>query len=555
MPLLKEQWYELLKKSEEVEVMARKFLLTAAAALLAWSCGGDDKKAEDLSTQAPDQMAAEVADDIQGEVAQEVALPGDALPEAVAPEIVEETLEEVTPDVPEEKFYCLGEQVEATQHFDLDGLDGPVEIVMDNWGVPHVYATTEHDAFYGQGFATARYRFIQMHVMRSIPSGLYSAAPIGAAADLSNDVYMRTLNLRGVSEEVWTEIEANDPEVKAMLEAFAAGVNTYIAAVNDGKAPQPIEWTLAGEIPPWHPVDSLTIARLQSWDLSFEGRTDKIENGARFAELMEKWGDTPLAGIIQDLHLLAPLTDTVAVPGEEERRSLRLDVAKAARNPFYRRVDSSYWKKVLKALSGASMHPLKADQLDVGSNNWTVAGAHTANGHAMVANDTHLSLRNPPVFFEVHINTLRAGGDIDVAGASFPGIPAVILGRNAIAAWGATVFYADATDVYMETVTLGDNPTVEFKGEQVPIVKREEVFPFKLPEDGCESWLNDFIKGTDYVIEEVDGGCKLTVYVWEVPHHGPVIPGSVEELGEGKATALSWKWTGFDPSFEIRTIY
>ena len=366
---------------------------------------------------------------------------------------------------------------------------------------------------------------------------------------------MRVLNLRGVAEEIWAEVEANDPEVKAMLEAFAGGVNAYVAAVDAGDAPKPVEWPLAGAIPPWEPVDSLTVARLQSWDLSFDGRTDKIENGARFAELLEKWGETPLAGMIEDLHPLAPLTEAVAVPGGEERRARRLDMAKAASNPFYRRLGTSYWKGVLKALAGASMHPLHAGELDIGSNNWTVAGANTVDGHAMVANDAHLSLRNPPVFFEVHMNTTRAGGDIDAAGASFPGIPAVILGRNAHAAWGATVYYADASDVYMETVTLGDNPTVEFKGEQVPIVKREEVFPFAIPADGCESWLNDFIKGTDYVLVEEDGKCKLTVYVWQVPHHGPIIPASLQELGEGVATALSWKWTGFEPSFEIRMIY
>ncbi|MBM4372361.1 MAG: penicillin acylase family protein, partial [Deltaproteobacteria bacterium] len=190
-----------------------------------------------------------------------------------------------------------------------------------------------------------------------------------------------------------------------------------------------------------------------------------------------------------------------------------------------------------------------------GSNNWTVAGALTASGGALVANDTHLSLRNPAVFMEVHLNTARAGGDLDAAGVCFPGIPGIILGRNAHAAWGATVYYADVTDVYMESYTAGDPATVAFDGGQVEVEIRPEVFEYGIPEEGCEAWINDFIAGTTHAVEEVEGRCRLTVDVEVVPHHGPVIPGSRTPDGDGGEMALSWRWTGMEPSRDIKAVY
>lgn len=221
---------------------------------------------------------------------------------------------------------------------------------------------------------------------------------------------------------------------------------------------------------------------------------------------------------------------------------------------WFQRLPKGYFAKVNKGLESVSIHP--DPERDVGSNSWIVSGEHTEHGHVMVANDTHLSLGNPAVFFDMHLNTIRAGGDIDIAGVCFPGIPSAILGRNLQAAWGATVYYADVSDVYIETLTAGDPPTALFNGEQVPLTIRQEVFEYSVPgSETCEDWPDDFIKGTVHSVEEVEGKCVLTVDIWEVPHHGPVIPGSVEALEGGLMTALSWRWTGFEPSSDFRTLY
>ena len=513
-------------------------LLSLAVVISLPACGGknNDNKTGDIST------AADLTADVTGDV-----VTGDAVPGDVTPDVTEDKVEPP-------KEYCLDDQLEAQKSWQYEGLDGPVEIVMDKWGVPHVYASSEHDMFVAQGFIIARYRFIQMHAMRNISSGTYLPAAAGGPGDLSADVYMRSLNMRSTSEQIWEEIQANDPEIQAMLEAFAEGVNKYIAEVEAETVPKPLEFTLMAEVTPWTPVDSLVVARLQSWELSFDGRTNIVENAARFQELQERWGNTPIAGIVQDLHPLAQTTDTLVLQGDEERRAPRLDLAATLKRPQFRKVPAGYYQKVSKLLDSNPMTPDR--NLDPGSNNWTITGAHTESGNAMVANDAHLSLRNPSIFFEIHMNTTRAGGDIDVAGDCFPGIPAVILGRNAKAAWGATVYYADATDIYFEIVTPGDSPTVEFNGEQVPITIREEVIHYNVPSDlVCEDWLDDLIKGVDHTVETTDEGCKLTVQIWEVPHHGPMVPGSRVELEDDKLGMLTWRWTGFEPSLEMKVIH
>ncbi len=518
-------------------------ILTAALALSA--CGGDSKdKTDDINNTVDIVADVPAADLVAADTAAPEVKPG------------ETTTTDLADDTVEPARSCLDDQVDAPSTFTFDGMDGAVEVIIDSWGVPHIYATTERDLFFAQGFVVARYRFIQMHAMRAIASGVFSDSAAADGGDLSNDVYMRTLNLRGTAEAMWAGTKDAKPAVAAMLLDFAAGINAYIAKVNAGELEKPLEWPLVGEITPWTPVDTLTIARLQSWDLSFSGRTDKVHNATRVAELLERWGDSALVGIVEDLHPLAPATDTTVLDFDGDRNSPVFDLGKSLSQNLYQRMPASYWKTVQQAISSVPLHPGALGTRDVGSNNWTVSGDLTVDGASLVANDTHLSLRNPPVFFEVHLNTLRAGGDIDAAGVCFPGIPGVILGRNQNAGWGATVYYADATDVYTENVVFGDELKVLFNNKEVAVTSRPEVFTYKVKStEQCADWIDDFIAGTPYTLDEVDGQCQLTVEILEVPHHGPIIPGSLAEVADGMGTALTWKWTGFEPSDEVVMLY
>ncbi|MFH1531667.1 MAG: penicillin acylase family protein [Pseudomonadota bacterium] len=526
-------------------------LIIATLALALGACAGDGgggKQGED--TTAPADILA-----------------GDTALDAVTPDVVTPDVDDDTPEPPAdtvvedtvEPTLCLGE-VEAAAHnvYTFGGVDGPIEIVVDQWGIPHVYATTEADMFRGEGFIVAKNRIISMHAMRRIASGTWGASPAADAGDLSNDVYMRVVGLRRAAEMIWAKTQAEEPEVAAMLEAFSAGVNAYLDAANGGKLNPPLEWYVVGVVEPWTPVDCLTIGRLQSWDLSFEGQDDKINIMARYEELTEKYAETPLAGLFLDLHPLAPTTDALTMPPSARERlgsGAGFHPERILHDPFLRSLPAGYFAGVNAALHQVPMHHDAASPRDVGSNNWIVSGDLTATGGALVVNDTHLSLRNPAVFMEVHLNTTRAGGDLDLAGVCFPGIPGIILGRNGHAAWGATVYYADVTDVYVETYTPGEPATVAFDDGQVPVEIRQEVFSYKVPEDGCASWVDDFIGGLDHTVAEVDGMCELTVDIEVVPHHGPIIPGTRAENGDGGMMALTWKWTGMEPSDDIKAVY
>ena len=528
-----------------------RILIIATLALALSACtGGDGGETSGEDTTPP-------MDTVAGDTTPDATPPDGAAPDAEA------DVTEPPPDTQGEDtaapMTCLGE-VEAEAHtiFDLAGADGPIEIVVDEWGIPHVYATTEADMFRGEGFIVAKNRIISMHAMRRIASGTWGASPAAGPGDLSNDVYMRVVGLRRAAEMIWAETAANEPEVAAMLEAFAEGVNAYLAAANAGTLQPPLEWYAVGALEPWTPVDSLTIGRLQSWDLSFEGQDDKINIMARYEELTAKYAQTPLAGLFLDLHPLAPTTDALTMPASARER-LSSDpgfhAERLLHEPFYRDLPTGYFGGVNAALHAVPMHHEAASPRDVGSNNWTVSGDLTATGGALVANDTHLSLRNPAVFMEVHLNTARAGGELDLAGVCFPGIPGIILGRNAHAAWGATVYYADVTDVYVETYTPGAPATVAFDGGQVEVEVLEEVLEYNVPDEGCESWIDDFIAGLDHTVVEVDGMCRLTVDIEMVPHHGPIIPASRMDDGEGGTKALTWKWTGMEASDDIKAVY
>jgi penicillin amidase len=447
-----------------------------------------------------------------------------------------------------EKIPCF-EDLTAENVYNLTGIKSQVTVVRDKWGIPHIYASTQEDLFFAEGFVVAADRIIQMHAMRLIASGLFSATPVGSSSDLSADVYMRIINLRGAAQKIWEDVEANEPGIKTVLESFSAGVNAYLDAVKAGKITPPIEYSSLGEFAQWTPVDSLTIGRLQSWDLSFDGETDEISLMKRIESINKKFSTTPLVALAEDIQLFAPATETTVL-AKKSSGSFR---SSSFNDKFFSQFEPGYFTKVYDTISPV-IRKIKGDSnIPRGSNNWIISGGMTTTGVPILANDTHLSLRNPAVFYQVHLNAKDAGGDIDLAGVCFPGIPGIILGHNSYYAWGATVYYGDVTDVYVESITDGNPSTAFFKGKQVNIEIRKEEFPYAKPKDGCESFIDDFIKGTKYSVSEKDGKCILTVDIEIIPHHGPVIPGS-RVTSNGKTTALTWRWTGFEPSGDIKAV-
>lgn len=515
-------------------------VVSAVAALAAWGAcgGGGGGGADDL---AADPGPADVVQDTAEETGQEVA---DDVP---VPEVEDVAID--TPPAPK----CLG-QVEGTS-ITLAGPKAAIEVIRDKWGIPHVYASSDEDLFFAQGWVVASDRLTQMQGMRLITHGRFASAPAAGKGDVDTDVYMRLLDFKGVSETMWTAIRKDDAALKLVLESFAAGVTAYIEAAKANKAPRPIEWDALGHWDPWTPVDTLMIGRLQSWDLSFEHYTDEISMMKNLQTIQAKFGATPLAGLALDAYRTAPPVDATILPAAGSGG--RGGGGRLAWLPAARRLASRFPAGYFAALADRLERTRPTEvALGGGSNNWTVSGTLTANGQAMLAGDPHLSLRNPPVFYQVHLNTVRAGGDLDIAGVCFPGIPGVILGHSQHGAWMGTVHNYDVTDVYVETFSKSDPASVVFNGADVATTVRKETIEYAKPPKGCADWIAEggLAAGLAHEVKEEAGRCILTVDVIEVPHHGPIIPGSQATLPDGTKIALAWKWTGFEPSGDLKAV-
>jgi len=280
------------------------------------------------------------------------------------------------------------------------GLDGPVEILRDEYAVPTIRASSERDAWLALGFVHGTDRLWQLELSRRIGQGRL-AELVGARA-LPLDRFVRTLGLARVAE---AGLAAYRPEERALLEAYAAGVNAAIAAAR----PLPPEFQLLWqERPePWRPEDSLLIHRLLALEVAGAWRRELLR--ARLARLLEP----------ADLELLLPAEG----PGDPGTL--------AAADPIEERLRAAL-EVVLPELSGG-----------LGSNVFVLAGARTASGAPLLASDPHLPLRAPGIWY---LAALRAP-ELDVLGGTIPGLPAVVIGRTEGVAWGLTTTGADTEDL------------------------------------------------------------------------------------------------------------
>lgn len=442
---------------------------------------------------------------------------------------------------------CLG-QLQSDKIVTLQGIHAPVEVVYDKYGIPHIFAQNEEDLFFAEGFIVAKDRIVQMQGMRLITQGRFSSTSAASASDLNTDVYMRIMNFRAPAEAMWTNLQANHPEIARILQAFSEGVTAFIEAAKQDYSLQPLEWSFLGHWEPWTPVDSLILGRLQSWDLSFSHYTDEISMAANLAKIMENFKGTPFEGLLVDAYRAKPATNATILEPVRSSRPARLASPRNLISAF----PKGYFERLQSLLETVQISTLPA--AGGGSNNWVVSGKYTKPGSVTLAGDPHLALRNPSVFYQVHLNTTLAGGDLDLAGVCFPGIPGIILGHSQHGAWMGTVHNYDVTDVYIEKFAPDDPNSVIFKGNKVPLNIRKETIAYNKPAGGCESWVQGLAKEMDPQVKEDGEKCLLTVTILEVPHHGPIIPGSRVTLNDGTAVALAWRWTGFEPSEDIVAV-
>ena len=359
----------------------------------------------------------------------------------------------------------------------VPGLENKVTVVRDASGVPHIEAETEHDLYMAQGYVQAQDRLFQMDLSRRQASGRLSEV-IGSKT-LDNDKYFRTLGLRRAAE---ASLAKYSPSGKQALESFAAGVNQYIKELEDnGK--WPVEFTLLGYEPePWSPVDSLTIGKYMAFDLGGHWQ-DQAFRQYLLAEFPEEKA--------YDLFPAYPKNAPYII-GKEE-----LDIEKSF---------------------AAAVIPHEFN----GSNNWVVSGQKTKSGKPLLADDPHLGLATPSVWYQMHLK----GAGINVSGVIFAGIPGIILGHNDRIAWGVTNTGPDVQDLYIE--------------------KRN-------PDNGEEFSYNGKWEKAAVISEpiRVKDSSTIDLKVTET-RHGPVISDFAGE--SGKDTVLALRWTALDPSAELEAI-
>ncbi|MGI9145080.1 MAG: penicillin acylase family protein [Chloroflexota bacterium] len=302
------------------------------------------------------------------------------------------------------------------------GLHARVEIVRDRWGIPHISARDPLEAFFGQGFCHAQDRLWQMELARRFASG--RLAEVFGKDALDMDRFLRRLGLHRAAQKDW---QAASPSLRDILGAYASGVNACLdGLIASGKLP--VEFGLARFSPGrWDPLDTLTFARYFAFSLSPNWESELIRS-----RLIARLGYAGAANLEPDVWQ----PDTDALPRLED------------------------WGPPEMPEAG-ELPPIALPGGPGASNAWVVSGARSSTGKPLLANDPHLFPRIPSVFYEVH---LAAGGELNVAGASAPGAPGVMIGHNRHIAWGITASMADVGDLYAERVNPGDSRRTEFAG-------------------------------------------------------------------------------------------
>jgi penicillin amidase len=319
----------------------------------------------------------------------------------------------------------------------VPGLKEAVRVQRDRWGVAHIYARNSHDLFFAQGFVVAQDRLFQMELWKR--SGQGRLAEVLGPEAVARDLNARRLRYRGDME---AEFRSYAPDAKAILEAFTAGINAYIAeAERPGGRGLPVEFQIAGFKPEtWHAADCLN--RMAAYSM-----TGNAGSELKHAQLVALLG----AERVTTLFDFDPVVKLDPAPGSD----------------FF-----GLSPAVLKNMTGSDVRiPFDPNVLHE-SNNWALSGALTMSGKPLLANDPHRVLAEPSLRYVVH---LVAPG-WNVIGAGEPGLPGVAAGHNERIGWGFTIFGIDQQDLYIENLNPAEPLEYETpSGWERMIVARESI--------------------------------------------------------------------------------
>jgi penicillin amidase len=422
----------------------------------------------------------------------------------------------------------------------LPGLDRRATIVRDAHGVPHIFAASEHDLFFLQGWVHAEDRLFQMDLARRQASGTL-AELLGPAA-LPSDVELRTLGLRRAAE---ASLPLLSQPVLDALAAYADGVNAFVV-----RHPLPPEYGALEltSVEPWTSVDSITVAKALAFSLSFDLDIEPTLTLLQYQGVGAHAGFDGTALYFADLFRSAPFAPIVTAPDANVPFAAALTAGVADASP--RRVDSGGFTSAGAALARQYLERIRGIDLlrdaarpgrrAIGSNEWVVDGEHSATRSPLLANDPHLSLTLPATFHEVRL----VARSLDVIGSSLPGVPFVALGHNRVIAWGATNNRLDVTDTFQEQIV--PDAASPSGLSSVHDGSHEPIIP--LPQEFFANRIGDGIP--DNITLATGPQIPPAVLIMPRRNNGPIIA-----LDVAAGTALSVQYVGFGGTRELEAFY
>jgi penicillin amidase len=394
------------------------------------------------------------------------------------------------------------------------GLSAPVDIFVDARGIPHIYAQTDQDAMFAAGYQQATDRLFQMDLMRRRALG--RQAEVLGPDKVAQDEISRLFDFRRWGAANVERMRDEAPEVHALIEAWLAGVNRRIEEVVAGEVPLPYGFgpDEASYMPePWTLEEHSAIAKLL-----FFGNSNSLERELLTTIVMRNFPDA-----FEKIELARPMFPVATMPEDELPEPLGAPLPPPlAAGPIRPPIEATGGELVaaMARLRGALGHVPR-----VGSNNWAIDGRHTETGTPFVANDPHQPLQSPSLMYAQHLNSVDAGGTLDIAGWAFAGAAGVHLGHNRDVQWAATTNFADVMDIWEVQV---DGDEVVLGGQRVAITEREETI-------------------------EVAGADAQTFVVRDVPGYGVLLPDDIVPIPiAGPDHALLLGWTGFTATNEER---
>jgi len=435
----------------------------------------------------------------------------------------------------------------------LDGLEAEVTVQRDVRGIPTITADSTHDLFHAEGFVHAQDRFFEMDFRRHVTAGRVSE--MFGESQVGTDSFLRTLGWREVAE---AEVAAMDDTTRGYYEAYAEGVNAYLAA--HAGAELSLEYAVIGmQNPdyapePWTPADSVAWLKAMAWDLR-TNIEDETERALLAGDLVASGSDAvQTQATLEQLYPAYPFEENpVIVPKISSVPATETDADAAAFTTdadagVHGAITTIEWQTASDVIEAAGL--LVGDVGEgIGSNSWVVSGDLTETGLPLLSNDPHLGAALPSVWYQVQLKCSKVTDScpFDVGGFSFSGLPGIVIGHNQQVAWGFTNLTTDVTDLYVEKIE-GDQYWRD--GALVPLDERTETI-------------------------EVAGGDDVTLKVRSTVH-GPIISGLVDDFTalaedpgaslaaggaapspaeEGAEYAVSLRWTALDPGTASTAIF